>query len=70
MRQLIKSKQSWDAFAVELPAFCMALLVAELFYKFGSFTLECIAFIPTWYGLSLVFGWIKDAAAGALKKSR
>lgn len=26
-----------------------SLLLAELFYKFHSFTLECVAFLGTWY---------------------
>jgi hypothetical protein len=35
----------------------MSWLIAELFYKFGSFSLECGAFILTWFGLS----WITSA---------
>jgi hypothetical protein len=26
-----------------------SLLIAELFYKFHSFTLECVAFLATWW---------------------
>jgi hypothetical protein len=40
----------------ELPALFAAFVIAELFYKFHSFTLECAAFLATWYGLS----WIAD----------
>ena len=36
----------------ELPALGAALVIAELFFKFHSFTLECAAFLATWYGLS------------------
>lgn len=35
-------------------AFIVALLVAELFFKFGSFSLECIAFLATWFGVDLI----------------
>jgi hypothetical protein len=28
-----------------------SLLVAELWYKFGSFLLECAAFLATWFVL-------------------
>ena len=35
----------------QLPPFAAAWLVAELFYKFKSFSLECAAFIVTWYVL-------------------
>jgi hypothetical protein len=39
--------------AQELPAGTCALVVAEMFYRFHSFTLECLAFLATWY----VFSW-------------
>jgi hypothetical protein len=46
--------------AQEAPAFLVAFVVAELFYKFHSFSLECAAFLATWYALSwvqsLIFG--------------
>src|SRR5207248_6754962 len=29
-----------------------ALSVAETFYRFHSFTLECLAFLAKWYGVS------------------
>jgi len=38
--------------AHESPAAIFALFVAETFYRFHSFTLECLAFLATWYGLS------------------
>lgn len=40
--------------AQELPAGTCALVVAEIFYRFHSFTLECLAFLATWY----VFSWV------------
>ena len=47
------------------PALGSALLIAELFYKFHSFTLECIAFLVTWFILDagIAFTW------GKLRKS-
>lgn len=35
----------------QLPVLVGAFLIAELFYKFHSFTLECMAFLATWYVL-------------------
>ncbi|HXD99544.1 MAG TPA: hypothetical protein VN646_23520 [Candidatus Acidoferrum sp.] len=32
----------------QVPAFLLAFVVAELFYKFHSFTLETLAFLATW----------------------
>lgn len=31
------------------PSAVTAIIIAELFYKFHSFTLECVAFLVTWY---------------------
>lgn len=36
----------------EFPAFFISWILAEVIYKFGSFTLECAAFLFTWYVLS------------------
>ena len=38
--------------AHESLAAIFALSVAETFYRFHSFTLECLAFLATWYGFS------------------
>ena len=34
--------------------FVIALLIAEFFYKFHSFLLECLAFLATWFVLSFL----------------
>jgi hypothetical protein len=34
------------------------VLVAEMFYKFYSFALECAAFPATWYVLDAVARWL------------
>jgi hypothetical protein len=39
----------------ELLPLATAFIVAELFYKFGSFALECVAFLATWYVFSFAF---------------
>ena len=43
----------------QLPAAAGALVVAELFYKFGSFSLECIAFLATWYIFDLILSYVR-----------
>ena len=40
----------------ELPSAGISLVIAEVFYKFHSFTLECAAFLATWYAIS----WLLD----------
>ena len=52
------------ALAQEAPAFLAAFVIAEVFYKFKSFTLECAAFLVTWYVLS----WIQSLIVGPRKK--
>lgn len=36
-------------FLEQAPALAISIVVAEIFYKFGSFSLECLAFLATWY---------------------
>ena len=38
----------------QAPIIVISLIIAELFYKFHSFTLECIAFLATWYVLDVL----------------
>jgi hypothetical protein len=33
----------------EMPPLVISLLISEGLYKFGSFILECSAFLATWY---------------------
>jgi hypothetical protein len=38
----------------EMPALATSLLISEGLFKFGSFILECSAFLITWCGISFV----------------
>ena len=38
----------------QLPSLLAAFLIAEAFYKFRSFTLECLAFLATWFVIDAV----------------
>jgi hypothetical protein len=38
----------------EAPFLAGALLIAELFFRWGSFALECIGFLATWYAFSFL----------------
>jgi hypothetical protein len=42
------------AFEVKLPGLVLSFLIAEFFYKFHSFTLECLAFLATWLVLDVI----------------
>ena len=52
------------ALAQEAPAFVAAFVIAEVLYKFHSFTLECAAFLVTWYVLS----WVQSLITGSRGK--
>lgn len=39
----------------------ISLLIAELFFKFGSFTLECGLFLITWFLVGKASKEVKDA---------
>jgi hypothetical protein len=38
----------------QVPTLTLAWIIAELFYKFHSFTLECGAFLATWLALDVL----------------
>jgi hypothetical protein len=52
-----------EALLPTLPAAVIALVIAEAFYKFHSFTLECVAFLATWYVVDLVMRPLVSAVA-------
>jgi hypothetical protein len=54
MFSLIKELGIGVALKQEAVPFLVAFLVAEFFYKFHSFTLECLAFLATWFLLSFI----------------
>jgi len=43
----------------EAACLAVALIIAEAFYKFHSFTLEALAFLVTWYGLGAAAVFIR-----------
>ena len=63
MFELIRSTSLRQLLARQAPALAGSLLIAELFYKFGSFTLECLGFLATWFVLDAIFAAIARALA-------
>ena len=51
MYSLISRLDSRTLAAREAVTLVLSLGIAEAFYKFHSFTLECVAFIATWVAL-------------------
>jgi hypothetical protein len=57
MYTLIRSL-TWLRFATEqLPALFVSIVLAESFYRFHSFVLECGAFLLTWFLLDGLIQW-------------
>lgn len=54
MFSLVKDLGIQVALKQEAVPFVVAFLIAEFLYKFHSFTLECLAFLVTWFVLSYV----------------
>lgn len=46
---LLRTSGIKSALIAELPGFLISFLIAHLFYKFGSFGLELVAFLGTWW---------------------
>jgi hypothetical protein len=63
MYTLVRSVQTRDGLLVEAPAIAASLAIAETFYKFHSFTLECVCFLATWLALSSVLSLVMGRAA-------
>ena len=61
MFELLRSTPLRQLLARQAPALAISLAAAELFYKFGSFTLECIGFLATWFVIDAVFAQIGRA---------
>jgi hypothetical protein len=60
MYSIIQQPGIKKALVFEIPSFFASLICAESFYKFHSFTLECIAFLGTWFVISVVVNKIKN----------
>ena len=58
MYSLFRQNESPGHLAREVPTAGAALVIAEVFYKFHSFSLECLAFLATWFALS----WLAHTA--------
>ncbi|MGC2774652.1 MAG: hypothetical protein WA418_03340 [Bradyrhizobium sp.] len=59
MYTLFRSISLRNFLSLQAPSLIASFVIAELFYKFHSFTLECLAFLATWFVL--------DAAATAVR---
>ena len=49
-----------EALRKEALPLVLSMAIAELFFRFHSFTLECVAFLVTWYCVSYTFEYLKS----------
>lgn len=54
MYSLFRSMPLRSFLVAQMPTLVTAFVIAEMFYKFKSFTLECLAFLVTWTILDFV----------------
>jgi hypothetical protein len=54
MFTLLKRCDAKELVFLQAPSLLVALLIAELFYKFHSFLLEAAAFLATWFILDVL----------------
>ena len=59
MLEFFRSLRRGGALVYQLPSLAAAFLIAEAFYKFHSFSLECLAFLATWYALDLAVEFLR-----------
>lgn len=54
MLELLRAMRQHGGLATRLPGLLLAFLIADVLYKFHSFSLECGAFLLTWLVIDLV----------------
>jgi len=69
MFTLLYSISTKRMFFEQVPAAGAAWIIAELFYKFHSFTLECAAFLVTWFVFDAAVWGIKRVIRGPEKRT-
>jgi hypothetical protein len=58
MIDILRALRAQPANGRRLLGFIPALVVTEMFYKFHSFSLECMALLATWLLLDVLIEWI------------
>lgn len=63
MYSLTRSMSLRSLLVEQLPVLLLSMIIAEVFYKFHSFTLETIAFLATWFVIDFVVQSVRRALA-------
>jgi hypothetical protein len=64
MYTLIRNASLGVLLSTQAPSFLISFVIAELFFKWKSFALECLGFLALWFVLDAVFStaravWLK-----------
>ena len=54
MYSVVREIESRALWAQTVPSLAISLAFAEVFFKFGSFTLEAVAFLALWWSLDAI----------------
>ena len=54
MLSLLKTLTIRELVSIEAPSLVGSMVIAEMLFKFHSFTLECLAFLATWLVLGVI----------------
>jgi hypothetical protein len=58
MYSLIRSYSPKNFALTQLPSLVAAFVIAEFFFKWKSFSLECLGFLATWFVLDWCFSTV------------
>jgi hypothetical protein len=58
MFTLMRQSNLKKCLTVEAPPLLVSMVTAEMLFKFHSFTLECLAFLATWFVLSYLISLV------------
>lgn len=67
MHTFVRSLSHRELTFVQLPMAAGSMMIAELAYKFGSFTLEAMAFLVTWFVIDLASRKLRTGVRGATR---
>jgi hypothetical protein len=58
MIDFVRALRAQSAYSRRLLGFIPALVVTEMFCRFHSFSLECMAFLATWLLFDVLIEWV------------
>ena len=70
MFELMRSSSLRQLLSRQAPVLAASLIVAEMFYKFGSFTLECLGFLATWLVLDALVSLVARIGRAFARRAR